>query len=144
MSVIDLDKLINVDNAKEVKFGDKTVSIVFNDDFEKRVTQASVSINQIIDKYSTDDYQDYLDGMSKAQQKKEIDKFMSGLHDEVVGVIDDLLGNGIGEEMYKQYNNSTNAIAAVISVLHDEADKAVKTQENQNRAQRRAKYKKER
>lgn len=144
MSVIDLNKIVKVDNAKDVKIGDKTVPIVFNDEFDKKITALGVRVNQIIDKYSSDAMADKLDGMTKGQQQKEITKFFDDMHGEVIAAVDSVLGDGIGEELYKQYNNSTTAVATVLTALEYEAKKAIQTEENKNRAQRRAKYNKER
>lgn len=144
MSLIDLSKIVKVDNTKEVKIGDKTVHLVFDDEFDKKITALGVRVQQIIDKYSSEEMTKKLDSMTKGQQAKEITKFFEDMHGEVVTAVDEVLGEGMGEELYKQYNNSTNALAAVLSALQDEADKAVQTGENKNRAQRRAKYNKER
>ena len=60
----------------------------------------------------------------------------------VVDALDQLLGKGEGERLYKHYNESTQALTALVALLNKAANDSVRENKAKNRAERRAKYNK--
>lgn len=144
MSVIDLDKTVKVDNKSTIKLAGKEYNLTFNDDFREKVTITETNVSKIIKKLNSDKFSDYVLDLSADKRKETIANLINDLKRIATTGLDELLGEGVGQQVWEYYNGSTDAVSAVIGALENAADKAVEIKENQNRAQRRAKYQTER
>ena len=115
MSVLNLDQQLTVDNKKTVQIGGKEYELIFNDKFAKK---------------------------EYAEQKEQLMTAFDKGKVVVIDALDQLLGEGEGERLYKHYNESTQALIALVALLNKAANDAVCETKAKNRAERRAKYKK--
>lgn len=144
MSIINIDDRLNVDNQATVKLAGQEYHLVFNDEFRQKSVALDAKVTKLINKLTDDKFNKEIELLPADKQKEKITSLMSQIKKVVCDGLDDLLGEGVGQKIYDYYHQSTDAVSAVIGVLVDASDNAVKVKENKNRAQRRAKYRKER
>lgn len=142
MSVLNLDQKLTVDNKKTVQIGGKEYELIFNDKFAKLVADMQLKVAEATKDFDDDTKLEQFAKKEYSEQKKQLmDAFDKGKV-VVVDALDQLLGKGEGERLYKYYNESTQALTTLVALLNKEANDAVRENKAKNRAERRAKYKK--
>lgn len=142
MSVLNLDQKLTVDNKKTVQIAGKEYELIFNDKFAKLVADMQLKVGEATKDFDDDTKLEQFAKKEYSEQKKQLmDAFDKGKV-VVVDALDQLLGKGEGERLYKYYNESTQALTTLVALLNKEANDAVRENKAKNRAERRAKYKK--
>lgn len=142
MSVLNLDQKLTVDNKKAVQIGGKEYELIFNDKFAKLVADMQLKVAEATKGFDDDDKLKKFAKKEYAEQKEQLMTAFDEGKKIVIDALDQLLGKGEGERLYKHYNESTQALTALIALLNKEATDAVRETKAKNRAERRAKYNK--
>jgi len=142
MSVINLDQQLTVDNKKTVQIGGKEYELIFNDKFAKLVADMQLKVAEATKGFDDDDKLKQFAKKEYTEQKEQLMTAFDEGKKIVVDALDQLLGKGEGERLYKYYNESTQALTALVALLNKAANDAVRENKAKNRAERRAKYKK--
>lgn len=142
MSVLNLDQKLTVDNKKTVQIGGKEYELIFNDKFAKLVADMQLKVAEATKGFDDDDKLKKFAKKEYAEQKEQLMTAFDEGKKIVVDALDQLLGEGEGERLYKYYNESTQALTTLVALLNKEANDAVRENKAKNRAERRAKYKK--
>lgn len=142
MSVLNLDQKLTVDNKKTVQIGGKEYKLIFNDKFAKLVADMQLKVAEATKDFDDDAKLEQFAKKEYAEQKEQLMKAFDKGKVVVVEALDQLLGEGEGERLYKYYNESTQALTALVALLNNAANDAVRENKTRNRAERRAKYKK--
>lgn len=142
MSVINLDQKLTVDNKKAVQIGGKEYELTFNDKFAKLVADMQLKVAEATKGFDDDDKLKKFAKKEYAEQKEQLMTAFDEGKKIVIDALDQLLGKGEGERLYKYYNESTQALTTLVALLNKEANDAVRENKAKNRAERRAKYKK--
>lgn len=142
MSVINLDQKLTVDNKKTVQIGGKEYELTFNDKFAKLVADMQLKVAEATKGFDDDDKLKKFAKKEYAEQKEQLMTAFDEGKKIVIDALDQLLGKGEGERLYKHYNESTQALTTLVALLNKEANDAVRENKAKNRAERRAKYKK--
>lgn len=142
MSVLNLDQKLTVDNKKTVQIGGKEYNLVFNDKFAKLVADMQLKVVEATKGFDDDDKLKQFAKKEYAEQKEQLMTVFDEGKNIVIDALDQLLGKGEGERLYKYYNESTQALTALVALLNKVANDAVRENKAKNRAERRAKYKK--
>ena len=142
MSVLNLDQQLTVDNKKTVQIGGKEYDLVFNDKFIKLVADMQLKVAEATKGFDDDDKLKKFAKKEYAEQKEQLMTAFDEGKKVVVDALDQLLGKGEGERLYKYYNESTQALTALVALLNKAANDSVRETKAKNRAERRAKYNK--
>lgn len=142
MSVLNLDQKLTVDNKKTAQIGGKEYDLVFNDKFIKLVADMQLKVAEATKGFDDDDKLKKFAKKEYAEQKEQLMTAFDEGKNIVIDALDQLLGKGEGERLYKYYNESTQALTTLVALLNKEANGAVRENKAKNRAERRAKYKK--
>lgn len=142
MSVLNLDQKLTVDNKKTVQIGGKEYELIFNDKFAKLVADMQLKVVEATKGFDDDNKLKQFAKKEYAEQKEQLMTVFDEGKNIVIDALDQLLGKGEGERLYKYYNESTQALTALVALLKKEANDAVRENKAKNRAERRAKYKK--
>ena len=142
MSVLNLDQKLTVDNKKAVQIGGKEYELIFNDKFAKLVADMQLKVAEATKDFDDDDKLKKFAKKEYAEQKEQLMTAFDEGKKIVIDALDQLLGKGEGERLYKYYNESTQALTTLVALLNKEANDAVRENKAKNRAERRAKYKK--
>lgn len=142
MSVLNLDQQLTVDNKKTVQIGGQEYNLVFNDKFAKLVADMQLKVAEATKGFDDDDKLKQFAKKEYTEQKEQLMTAFDEGKKIVVDALDQLLGKGEGERLYKYYNESTQALTALVALLNKAANDAVRENKAKNRAERRAKYKK--
>lgn len=144
MSVLNLDQKLTVDNKKTVQIGGKEYELIFNDKFAKLVADMQLKVVEATKGFDDDNKLKQFAKKEYAEQKEQLMTVFDEGKNIVIDALDQLLGKGEGERLYKYYNESTRALTALVALLNKVANDAVRENKAKNRAERRAKYKKNR
>lgn len=142
MSVLNLDQKLTVDNKKIVQIGGEEYELIFNDKFAKLVADMQLKVAEATKDFDDDAKLEQFARKEYAEQKEQLMAAFDKGKVVVVDALDQLLGEGEGERLYKYYNESTQALTALVALLNNAANDAVRENKAKNRAERRAKYKK--
>lgn len=142
MSVLNLDQQLTVDNKKIVQIGGKEYELIFNDKFAKLVADMQLKVAEATKDFDGDAKLEQFAKKEYAEQKEQLMTAFDKGKVVVIDALDQLLGEGEGERLYKHYNESTQALIALVALLNKAANDAVCETKAKNRAERRAKYKK--
>ncbi|KRM63332.1 hypothetical protein FC14_GL000612 [Ligilactobacillus agilis DSM 20509] len=142
MSVLNLDQKLTVDNKKIVQIGGEEYELIFNDKFAKLVADMQLKVAEATKDFDDDAKLEQFAKKEYAEQKEQLMAAFDKGKVVVVDALDQLLGEGEGERLYKYYNESTQALTALVALLNNAANDAVRENKAKNRAERRAKYKK--
>ena len=142
MSVLNLDQKLTVDNKKAVQIGGKEYDLVFNDKFIKLVADMQLKVAEATKGFDDDDKLKKFAKKEYAEQKEQLMTAFDEGKKVVIDALDQLLGKGEGERLYKYYNESTQALTTLVALLNKEANGSVRETKAKNRAERRAKYNK--
>lgn len=142
MSVLNLDQKLTVDNKKTVQIGGKEYELIFNDKFAKLVADMQLKVAEATKGFDDDDKLKKFAKKEYAEQKEQLMTAFDEGKKVVVDALDQLLGKGEGERLYKYYNESTKALTALVALLNKAANDSVRETKAKNRAERRAKYNK--
>lgn len=142
MSVLNLDRKLTVDNKKAVQIGGKEYELIFNDKFAKLVADMQLKVAEATKGFDDDDKLKKFAKKEYAEQKEQLMTVFDKGKNIVIDALDQLLGKGEGERLYKYYNESTQALTTLVALLNKEANNAVRETKAKNRAERRAKYNK--
>lgn len=142
MSVLNLDQKLTVDNKKTVQIGGKEYELIFNDKFAKLVADMQLKVAEATKGFDDDDKLKKFAKKEYAEQKEQLMTAFDEGKKIVIDALDQLLGKGEGERLYKYYNESTQALTTLVALLNKEATGAVRETKAKNRAERRAKYSK--
>lgn len=142
MSVLNLDQKLTVDNKKIVQIGGEEYELIFNDKFAKLVADMQLKVAEATKDFDDDAKLEQFAKKEYAEQKEQLMAAFDKGKVVVVDALDQLLGKGEGERLYKYYNESTQALTALVALLNNAANDAVRENKAKNRAERRAKYKK--
>lgn len=142
MSVLNLDQKLTVDNKKAVQIGGKEYELIFNDKFAKLVADMQLKVAEATKGFDDDDKLKKFAKKEYAEQKEQLMTAFDEGKKVVVDALDQLLGKGEGERLYKYYNESTKALTALVALLNKAANDSVRETKAKNRAERRAKYNK--
>ena len=140
MSVLNLDQQLTVDNKKTVQIGGQEYNLVFNDKFAKLVADMQLKVAEATKGFDDDDKLKQFAKKEYTEQKEQLMTAFDEGKKIVVDALDQLLGAGEGERLYKYYNESTQALTALVALLNKAANDAVRENKAKNRAERRAKY----
>ena len=123
--IIDLGKRVEANNGGiDVKFGDKTWNVAFNDEFRKKAGILANNVAKLIaETDDSDEWNDKLENATKTEQRKMITKQYEKIREAVIDGLNDLLGEDAGNYLYKAYNESTEKLSAIIQLLSDQATK---------------------
>ncbi|GET12067.1 hypothetical protein SN811_05670 [Ligilactobacillus agilis] len=143
MSVLNLDQKLTVDNKKIVQIGGEEYELIFNDKFAKLVADMQLKVAEATKDFDDDAKLEQFAKKEYAEQKEQLMAAFDKGKVVVVDALDQLLGEGEGERLYKYYNESTQALTALVALLNNAANDAVRENKAKNRAERRAKYKKD-
>lgn len=138
---INLEKELKVDNQADINLYGKHLRLALNDDFRRKLTDARLKIEAAYAKFDDEDYVKEVSQKPYEEQQKIAENLMDKSRKIVISTVDNLLGKGIGEFLYKHFNGSTEAVSAVLGVLEDYADKAVKNMREEKKKSKLAKYK---
>lgn len=147
MSVINLDNFKNFDNVGEAKLPnvDKTWKVKFNDDFRLKASLIAAEVQKLFQEQSDPDYQDEILDMAPAERKKALTSDLKKIKKATIEGVNDLLDDPeAGEEVYKAYGESTEAVAYLIGSLNDSADKALDLDKEEESKEKMSKYDAER
>lgn len=142
MSVLNLDQKLTVDNKKAVQIGGKEYELIFNDKFAKLVADMQLKVAEATKGFDDDDKLKKFAKKEYAEQKEQLMTAFDEGKKIVIDALDQLLGKGEGERLYKYYNESTQALTTLVALLNKAANDAVRENKAKNRAERRAKYNK--
>lgn len=142
MSVLNLDQKLTVDNKKTVQIGGKEYELIFNDKFAKLVADMQLKVAEATKGFDDDDKLKKFAKKEYAEQKEQLMTAFDEGKKIVIDALDQLLGKGEGERLYKYYNESTQALTALVDLLNKAANDSVRETKAKNRAERRAKYNK--
>lgn len=142
MSVLNLDQKLTVDNKKAAQIGGKEYELIFNDKFAKLVADMQLKVAEATKGFDDDDKLKKFAKKEYAEQKEQLMTAFDEGKKIVIDALDQLLGKGEGERLYKYYNESTQALTTLVALLNKEATDAVRETKAKNRAERRAKYNK--
>lgn len=142
MSVLNLDQKLTVDNKKAVQIAGKEYELIFNDKFAKLVADMQLKVAEATKGFDDDDKLKKFAKKEYAEQKEQLMTAFDEGKKIVIDALDQLLGKGEGERLYKYYNESTQALTTLVALLNKEATDAVRETKAKNRAERRAKYNK--
>ena len=142
MSVLNLDQKLTVDNKKIVQIGGEEYELIFNDKFAKLVADMQLKVAEATKDFDDDAKLEQFAKKEYAEQKEQLMAAFDKGKVVVVDALDQLLGEGEGVHLYKYYNESTQALTALVALLNNAANDAVRENKAKNRAERRAKYKK--
>lgn len=138
---INFDKELKVDNQADVNLYGKHVKLNLNDEFRRKVTSARLRIEAAYAKFDDEDYVKEVSQKPYEEQQKIAENLMDKSRKIVISAVDDLLGKGTGEFLYKHFNNSTEGVSAVIGLLEDYADESVKNIKEEKQKEKLAKFK---
>lgn len=144
MSVLNLDQKLTVDNKKTVQIGGKEYELIFNDKFAKLVADMQLKVAEATKGFDDDDKLKKFAKKEYAEQKEQLMTAFDEGKKIVIDALDQLLGKGEGERLYKYYNESTQALTTLVALLNKEANDTVHENKAKIQAERRAKYKKNR
>ncbi|MFR4967922.1 MAG: hypothetical protein ACLUDD_04880 [Lactobacillus kalixensis] len=144
MSVINLQDSVKVNNSFEVKFGEKSWKLIFNDDYRKLVARIAAKIEKMMDTVNSDEWVDKLDNATSKQQEKMLNDAFDKMKTAIIDGLDQLLGEGAGEYLYEAYNHSTEKLSAIIQLLNENADEMSNIERNSEKAAQLKAYDKER
>lgn len=142
MSVLNLDQKLTVDNKKTVQIAGKEYDLVFNDKFIKLVADMQLKVAEATKGFDDDDKLKRFAKKEYAEQKEQLMTAFDEGKNIVIDALDQLLGEGEGEHLYKHYNESTQALTALVALLNKVANDTVRENKAKGRSERRAKYKK--
>lgn len=142
MSVLNLDQKLTVDNKKTVQIGGKEYELIFNDKFAKLVADMQLKVAEATKGFDDDDKLKRFAKKEYAEQKEQLMTAFDEGKNIVIDALDQLLGEGEGERLYKHYNESTQALTALVALLNKVANDTVRENKAKDRSERRAKYKK--
>lgn len=142
MSVLNLDQKLTVDNKKAVQIGGKEYELIFNDKFAKLVADMQLKVAEATKGFDDDDKLKKFAKKEYAEQKEQLMTAFDEGKKIVIDALDQLLGEGEGERLYKYYNESTQALTALVALLNKVANDTVRENKAKDRTERRAKYKK--
>lgn len=112
---------INIDskikNTEQVIIGGKTRNIIFNDDFNRKVTDVQLAVSKSQYNFKELD-QDELEAMSLDEQKEIISCGFDDMCTAAINFFDQQFGEGAGQEIYNYYHKSSDALAFVIGELY--------------------------
>lgn len=138
---INFDKELKIDNTAEINLYGKQLKIVFNDDFRRKISAARLKIESYASKFDDEDYVKEISSKPYKEQEKIANNFMNQSKNVVLTAVDEILGAGIGEFLYKHFDGSTEAVSAVLAKLEEKADEAIKDTQAQERKAKLSKYK---
>lgn len=144
MSVLNLDQKLTVDNKKTVQIAGKEYDLVFNDKFIKLVADMQLKVAEATKGFDDDDKLKRFAKKEYAEQKEQLMTAFDEGKNIVIDALDQLLGKGEGERLYKYYNESTQALTTLVALLNKVANDTVHENKAKIQAERRAKYKKNR
>ena len=144
MSVLNLDQKLTVDNKKAVQIGGKEYELIFNDKFAKLVADMQLKVAEATKGFDDDDKLKKFAKKEYAEQKEQLMTAFDEGKNIVIDALDQLLGKGEGERLYKYYNESTQALTTLVALLNKVANDTVHENKAKIQAERRAKYKKNR
>lgn len=144
MSVLNLDQKLTVDNKKTVQIGGKEYELIFNDKFAKLVADMQLKVAEATKGFDDDDKLKKFAKKEYAEQKEQLMAAFDEGKKIVINALDQLLGKGEGERLYKYYNESTQALTTLVALLNKVANDTVHENKAKIQAERRAKYKKNR
>ena len=142
MSVLNLDQKLTVDNKKAVQIGGKEYDLVFNDKFIKLVADMQLKVAEATKGFDDDDKLKKFAKKEYAEQKEQLMTAFDEGKNIVIDALDQLLGKGEGERLYKHYNESTQALTTLVALLNKVANDTVHENKAKIQAERRAKYNK--
>lgn len=130
---INLDNQIK--NTEEVIIAGQKYPVVFNDQFEKRVTFISLKADKFIQAANaiTDEE---AEKMSLNDQKAYVSKSFADASQIIMDFFDETFGKGVGERIYKYYHESTLALSQIVGLLLEQA----RSQHGKNQSQKAKKY----
>lgn len=115
---INLDTQIK--NTEDVIIAEQKYSVVFNDQFEKRITFISLKADKFIQK-ANEVTDEEAEKMSLEEQKAYVSKSFDDASHIIMDFFDETLGKGAGERIYKYYHESTLALSNIVGLLLKEA-----------------------
>lgn len=127
---INLDS--QVKNTEEVIIAGKTYQVVFNDKFEKEVTNISLAVEKEIKK-ANEISEKEADEMSLEEQKKYVDESFAAARNLMIEFFDKYLGNGEGKRIYKHFHEDTKTLSKIVGILYQTAHKENSKQQQQKR-----------
>ena len=138
---INFDQELKVDNQADINLYGKQVHVVLNDEFRQKLTASRLKIDAVYAKFDDPAYTKKVSEKPYQEQQKIADQLMDKTHKIVISTVDGLLGQGIGEYLYKHFNGSTEAVSAVLGLLEDYANESVTNLKEQKKKAKLAKYK---
>ena len=119
-----------VKNVEQVIIGGKQRKIIFNDDFNKKVSDVQLSVGKIHQRVTDLDPEESKE-MSLDDQKAFISDQFDSIADAAINFFDEQFGNGAGKEIYGYYQKSSDALAIIIGELYKLSnDIVVKSKKN--------------
>lgn len=116
MSVINLDKQFKFNPERQVIIGGKTYSLVFNDTLEEKLTNLQITMVTAMENLNKEQDK-FINNMSLDERKSLVKKSLAGALKDLKKALDDVLGKGEGERLYKYYHESTYALGTIANEI---------------------------
>lgn len=146
MSVINLDKQFQFNPEREVIIGGKTYKLVFNDALEEKLTNLQITMLSAMENLNKKQDK-FVNSMSLDERKSLVKKSLANALSDLKKSLDDVLGKGEGERLYKYYHQSTYALGTIayeIIKIDDEVNSEKKVNFNKKKKAVREHYTKKR
>lgn len=146
MSVINLDKQFQFNPERQVIIGGKTYSLVFNDALEEKLTNLQITMLSAMENLNKKQDK-FVNSMSLDERKSLVKKSLANALSDLKKSLDDVLGKGEGERLYKYYLQSTYALGTIaheIIKIDDEVNSEKKVNFNKKKKAVRDHYTKKR
>lgn len=146
MSVINLDKQFQFNPERQVIIGGKTYSLVFNDALEEKLTNLQITMLSAMENLNKKQDK-FVNSMSLDERKSLVKKSLANALSDLQKSLDDVLGKGEGERLYKYYHQSTYALGTIaheIIKIDDEVNSEKKVNFNKKKKAVRDHYTKKR
>ncbi|EUJ47649.1 hypothetical protein [Listeria fleischmannii] len=100
-------------NKLEFNIHGTTLEMRYNDEILKKITTSDFKVMSLTEKLSFEKNKD----KSPGEIKKKVIQLYDDIKKERIAFFDDVFGEGVGEALYKQCNNSTTALTSIFDQI---------------------------
>ncbi|WP_323074858.1 hypothetical protein [Limosilactobacillus reuteri] len=116
INTVNLDEQFSFDPKRKVIIGGKTYELTFNDKLQEALTNLQITMVSAADSLEKEQ-EKFINDMDVKQRKQLIQNTMKSTLKNLKQSLDDVLGKGEGERLYKYYKESTHALSAIAQEL---------------------------
>ncbi|GAX06808.1 hypothetical protein IWT25_02155 [Secundilactobacillus pentosiphilus] len=131
-------------NSIQCQLGSETKTLVFNDDFHRRISNVQLQIEEIQKPLLDDEKAKKLDDLPLNEQEKTISNIYAKLRSALSGFFDETFGEGTGKQIYEAKSGDSQAVMLLFQQFNELDDRFHKEEQNRtmskygNRKARRA------